>query len=98
MFLVSLASTLGDRPIGMAISDPLGYVAEPMFTLHRMGRMAELKSIARMLRKHRVTEAVVGNPLHMSGDQSPQAAKAQAFAQGRRREFGITVPLSGMGG
>ena len=40
-----------------------------------------------------VTEAVVGNPLYMSGDQSPQAAKAQAFAEELRTEFGITVYL-----
>jgi putative Holliday junction resolvase len=52
-----------------------------------------LKSVGRVLRKHGVTEAVVGNPLYMSGDQSPQAAKAQAFADELRAEFGITVHL-----
>jgi putative Holliday junction resolvase len=36
---------------------------------------------------------VVGNPLYMSGDQSPQAAKAQAFAAELRSEFGLTVHL-----
>jgi putative Holliday junction resolvase len=46
-----------------------------------------------VLRKHGVTEAVVGNPLYMSGDQSPQAAKAQAFAEELRTEFGIRVHL-----
>ena len=35
----------------------------------------------------------MGNPLYMSGDQSPQAAKAQAFAEELRTEFGITVHL-----
>jgi putative Holliday junction resolvase len=88
-----LGFDVGDRRIGVAISDPLGYVAQPLFTLHRMGRKADLKSVARMLRKHEVTEAVVGNPLHMSGDQSPQAAKAQTFAEELRTEFGITVHL-----
>ena len=73
---------VGDRRIGVAISDPLGYVAQPLFPLDRIGRKADLKSVARMLRKQEVKEAVVGNPLHMSGDQSPQAAKAQAFARG----------------
>jgi len=36
---------------------------------------------------------VVGNPLHMSGDLSPQAAKAQAFAEELRAQFGIAVHL-----
>ena len=88
-----LGFDVGDRRIGLAISDPLGYTAQPLFTLHRAGRRADLKSVARVLRKHGVTEAVVGNPLYMSGDQSPQAVKAQAFAEDLRTEFGLTVHL-----
>jgi putative Holliday junction resolvase len=88
-----LGFDVGDRRIGLAISDPLGYTAQPLFTLHRAGKRADLKSVGRVLRKHGVREAVVGNPLYMSGDQSPQAAKAQAFAEELRTEFGITVHL-----
>jgi putative Holliday junction resolvase len=84
---------VGDRRIGVAVSDPLGYTAQPLFTLHRTNHRADLKSVARVLRKHNVAEAVVGNPLYMSGDQSPQAAKAQSFAEELRAEFGITVHL-----
>ncbi len=84
---------VGDRRIGVAISDPLGFTAQPLFTLHRTNRRADLKAVARVLRKHSVLEAVVGNPLYMSGDQSPQAAKAQAFAEELRAEFAITVHL-----
>jgi putative holliday junction resolvase len=88
-----LGFDVGDRRIGLAISDPLGYTAQPLFTLHRTNRRADLKWLARVLRKHTVTEAVVGNPLYMSGDQSPQAVKAQAFAEDLRKEFGLTVHL-----
>ena len=88
-----LGFDVGDRRIGLAISDPLGYTAQPLFTLHRTNRRADFKWLARVLRKHGVTEAVVGNPLYMSGDQSPQAAKAQAFAEELRTEFAMTVHL-----
>ncbi len=88
-----LGFDVGDRRIGLAISDPLGYTAQPLFTLRRAGKRADLKSVGRVLRKHGVREAVVGNPLYMSGDQSPQAAKAQAFAEELRTEFRITVHL-----
>jgi putative Holliday junction resolvase len=87
------AFDVGDRRIGVAVSDPLGLTAQPVFTLHRTSRRADLKAIARLLRKHHVAEAVVGNPLYMSGDQSPQAAKAQAFAEDLRAEFALTVHL-----
>jgi putative Holliday junction resolvase len=88
-----LGFDVGDRRIGLAISDPLGHTAQPLFTLHRTNRRADLKWLGRVLRKHGVTEAVVGNPLYMSGDQSPQAAKSQAFAQDLRDEFGLNVHL-----
>jgi putative holliday junction resolvase len=88
-----LGFDVGDRRVGLAISDPLGYTAQPLFTRHRTNRRADLKWLARVVRKHAVTEAVVGNPLHMSGDQSPQAVKAQAFAEELRAEFGLTVHL-----
>lgn len=88
-----LGFDVGDRRIGLAISDPLGHTAQPLFTLHRTNRRADLKWIGRVLRKHGVAEAVVGNPLYMSGDQSPQAAKSQAFAEDLRAEFGLTVHL-----
>ncbi len=88
-----LALDVGDRRIGLALSDALGYTAQPLWTLHRTNRRADLKAIVRVLRKFAVSEVVVGNPLYMSGDQSPQAAKAQAFAEEIRREFGVTVHL-----
>jgi putative holliday junction resolvase len=92
-----LGLDVGDRRIGVAISDPLGYTVQPLFTLQRTGRKGDLKKelkwIGRLLRKHGVTEVVVGNPLHMSGDVSPQAVKAQAFAEALRVEFGVTVHL-----
>ena len=89
-----LGFDVGDRRIGLALSDELGYTAQPLLTLHRTKLRDDLKSIARVLRKHGpITEAVVGNPLYMSGDQSPQAARAQAFAEALRTELGLTVLL-----
>jgi putative holliday junction resolvase len=84
---------VGDRRIGVAVSDALGLTAQPVLTLVRTNRRQDLKSIQRLIRKHNCAEIVVGNPLYMSGDQSPQAAKAQAFAQLVREETGLPVHL-----
>ena len=62
-----IAFDVGDRRIGVAVSDPLGN-AQPLLTLYRKTPRADLKSIGRLLRKHEVAEAVVGNPLNMSGE------------------------------
>ena len=75
-----LALDVGDRRIGLALTDPLGLTAQPLFTIHRTNLRADLKSIARFIRQHSVEVLLVGNPLHADGSASPQAAKAQAFA------------------
>jgi putative Holliday junction resolvase len=76
-----LALDVGDKRIGLAITDPLGITAQPLFTVHRTTLRADLKAIARFIRQHGVTTLVVGNPLHADGTESKQAAKAQAFAK-----------------
>jgi putative Holliday junction resolvase len=76
-----LALDVGDRRIGLAITDALGLTAQPLFTLHRTTQRADLKAIARFIRQHSVTTLVVGNPLHADGSPSPQSMKAQAFAK-----------------
>ena len=52
-----------------------------MLTLERRHNQREdLRSLARLARRFAVVGIVVGNPVHLSGDVSPQAAKTQAFA------------------
>ena len=88
-----LGLDVGDRRIGVAVSDPLGLTAQPVLTLVRTNRRQDMKSLQRLIRKYDCVEIVVGNPLYMSGDQSPQAAKAQAFAQILRDETTLPVHL-----
>jgi len=79
-----LALDIGDKRIGLAITDPLGLTAQPLFTLHRTTLRADLKAIARFIRQHKVEVLLVGNPLHADGSASPQSAKALALAEALR--------------
>lgn len=88
-----LGLDIGDRRIGVAVSDELGLTAQPVLTLVRKNRKLDMKSLGRLLRKYGCAAIVAGNPLYMSGDLSPQAEKAQAFAQHLREEFGVPVHL-----
>lgn len=88
-----LGLDIGDRRVGIAMSDAFGMTAQPLLTLGRSTLRQELKNIGRLLRKHQIAEIVAGNPLYMSGDQSPQATKAQAFAAAIRDEFHLPVHL-----
>lgn len=88
-----MALDLGNRRIGIALTDPLGYTAQPLMTLYCKTPRADIKSIARLIRKHGVTEVVVGRPLHMSGEESPRGQKAEAFAAELHTETGIPIHL-----
>jgi len=76
-----LALDVGNKRIGVAVSDELGLTAQPVMTLERhRNQRDDLRSLARLARRFGVAGIVVGNPLHMTGEVSPQAAKTQAFA------------------
>ncbi len=88
-----MALDVGKVRIGVALSDGLGITAQPLLTLWRKGRGEDLRSLVRLIRKHEVSRIVVGNPLHMSGDISPWAAKVQEFAEELRHRSGLPVEL-----
>ena len=89
----TLGLDVGDRRIGVAVSDELGLTAQPVLTLVRKNRRQDIGTVARLVRKYGCIRVVVGNPLYMSGDISPQALKAQSFAQAVQLESGVGVTL-----
>lgn len=76
-----LALDVGDRRIGLAITDALHLTAQPLFTVHRTSLPRDLKSIASFVRRYEVATLLVGNPLHADGRPSPQSEKTLAFAE-----------------
>jgi putative holliday junction resolvase len=62
-----LALDVGEKRIGLAISDPLGITAQGIGVLSRKGREEDLTQLVKMAREYGVTEIVVGLPRHMDG-------------------------------
>jgi putative Holliday junction resolvase len=89
-----LGLDVGNRRIGVAVSDELGLTAQPVLTLERRRNQREdLRSLARLCRRFGVVGIVVGNPVHLSGDVSPQAVKTQAFAAELGALTGLPIHL-----
>jgi putative Holliday junction resolvase len=93
-----LGLDVGSRRIGVAVTDELGLTAQPVLTLERRGngtanRREDLRSLARLCRRYAVAGIVVGNPLHLSGETSPRAAKTQAFAAELGTLTGLPIHL-----
>jgi putative Holliday junction resolvase len=89
-----LGLDVGNRRIGVAVSDELGLTAQPVMTLERKhGRNEDARSLARLARRLGVVGIVVGLPLHMDGTESPQAARTRVFAEALGERTGLPVYL-----
>jgi putative holliday junction resolvase len=89
-----LGLDVGNRRIGVAVSDELGLTAQPVLTLVRKhNRRDDLRSLARLCRRYAVAGIVVGNPLRLDGSASPQTAKTQAFAAEMGELTGLPIHL-----
>ena len=76
-----MALDVGEKRIGVAISDALLLTAQPRPTLHRKNLKSDISILGRLAEENEVHEIVVGQPLHMSGGKSPQSEKVAKFAE-----------------
>ncbi len=88
-----MALDVGTLRIGVALTDPLGYTAQPLLTIWRRSRGEDLRNVVRLIRKHEATHVVVGNPLHLSGEESAWGAKVREFAAELHRRAEVPVEL-----
>jgi len=72
---------LGEKTIGVALSDVLLTVATPMETLKRGKFTADADKLQAIIEKQNVGGIVVGLPLNMDGSDGPSAQSARAFAR-----------------
>ena len=76
-----LGLDLGEKTIGLALSDTLLTVATPMETLKRGKFSADAQILGEMIAKQGVGGLVIGLPLNMDGSEGPSAQSARAFGR-----------------
>lgn len=86
-----LALDLGKKRIGLALSDELGITAQGLETLERTGRRADIETLRRLTVEKNVRLILMGDPLHMSGEQSRQGEYTREFA--RELEYKTGIPI-----
>jgi putative Holliday junction resolvase len=82
---------VGEKKIGVAISDALLLTAQVRPTLHRKNLKSDISILGRLAEENEVHEIVVGNPLHMSGRESQQSEKVARFAEELRTTLKLPV-------
>ena len=74
-----LGLDVGDKRVGIALSDESATLASGLDTLERVGPRKDLKAIAALVRQHGVSDVVVGLPRNLDGSLGPQAQKVLQF-------------------
>ena len=86
-----LALDLGKRRIGLAISDELGITAQGLETFQRARVREDIAQLAQLVRERNVSLILMGNPVHMSGQEGRQSEHARDFGERLRAATGLEV-------
>jgi len=86
-----MALDVGERRIGVAVSDPLGIIARSLTVVRRETDEAAIAQIRALMDEQDVGRLVVGHPRLLSGKVGSQARAVEDFA--RQLEAAVAVPL-----
>ncbi len=84
-----LAADIGTVRLGFAISDPMGFTAQPLPTVEGGGVKKVAKAILEIVldyeksggEKNKIAAVVIGNPIHLSGKKSEMSEMAEECAR-----------------
>jgi len=86
-----LAIDLGTKRIGLAMSDELSITAQGLKTMNRVGRRDDIEVLRRLTVESGVKLILMGDPRHMSGEESRQSRYTQEFARELERKTNLPV-------
>ena len=87
-----LGLDIGDKTIGVAVSDPLFLTAQGVTTIERVGIRKDTTKVVEYIKEYDVSLVVAGLPLMLSGEDSPQTAKVREFVtmlENKLRSMGL---------
>ena len=86
-----LGIDFGEKRIGIAVSDPLGFTAQGLETILNTGPSKVMEALAKVCREYEVSEVVIGLPINMDGSFGPKAKEIMALIP--RLEKGLNLPV-----
>ncbi|HVV64672.1 MAG TPA: Holliday junction resolvase RuvX [Rhizomicrobium sp.] len=88
-----LGIDLGEKTIGVALSDPMRSVASPMTAIKKGKFSADATKLEEIVADFGVGGIVIGLPLTLSGAEGPAAQSARAFARNLSARMGVPILL-----
>ena len=87
----ALALDVGTKTIGLALSDPLGLFAQPLYTVARRGVKKDGAELALVCADKEVTHLVVGLPLELDGSEERPARLARQVGEALAQLTGLPL-------
>ena len=72
---------IGDKTIGVAVSDLMGLTAQGVKTVKRVGKKKDIEELKAIIKERQVTKIVSGLPKNMNGTLGDRAEKTYTFAE-----------------
>ena len=89
----NLGLDVGDRRIGVAVSDPEQILASPLVTIVRDNDDKAIEAIVALVDKHEVQRIIIGFPYSLDGNVGKQANKVQAFVDKLSKHTKVDIEL-----
>ena len=86
-----LGLDVGEKRIGVALSDPLGIIASALIVIEGKTETDAIQRVVALAREHEAERIVVGLPRSLDGSLGPQARKVQTFADSLAGRIDIPV-------
>lgn len=88
-----LGLDLGTKTIGVAVSDPLGWTAQGIKTIQRVGLKKDIQEIKNIVDEYGVEKIVLGMPKNMNGTVGEAGERSISFGENLKNKLGIEVIL-----
>ena len=88
-----LSLDLGDKTIGVAVSDPLQRIAMPLETIRRSKFAVDADRLASLIKDRHIGGLVIGLPVSLDGTEGPRCQSVRQFARNLEKVIG---PLPAM--
>ena len=86
-----IAFDIGDKRIGVAVSDPFGEMALPLETYYRKNFKKDIEYLVKLAKDRYADVIVCGLPLNFDGSKSEQTLKTESFIEELKKNTDIKI-------
>jgi len=88
-----MAVDYGKKRVGIALTDPLGIIAQPLITINVKSQKALLRKIITIINENNVGLLIIGNPVSHKGEPTEMSSEIERFVKRLKEKITIDIKL-----